>query len=162
VKQRKQITLPSGGTCVVRKLAQTDLIACGLMPMFLQFVKQRPTKGAELTDEQTVKLVEQMAQIKTVQLTRCAGSILSDGKRYKIVDKPNLDEVGENEISIEEMDQSDAEAICSAVDELSGLRKEAAEAAAKFPAGQENSGGAAPSSDELRGVADNPAGTQPV
>lgn len=148
----------------MRKLSQNDLIAAGLMPMCVQIAKRRPVAKEEIpTDEQTIQLVTSVAEIVKVKLTRCCGSITAkDGSTFKIVDKPNVDDLGENEISIEELDQADAEAISAAVDELSGLKKEAAQAAEKFPAGQETVRGTAPNSPELRSAADEPAGTQPA
>jgi hypothetical protein len=142
----------------VRKLAQSDYIASGQMPLFLKFARGKTPKQEELTDEQTVKFVESMAEITKVKLTRCCGAITAtDGKSYRIVDKPNIDDVGELEISIEMLDQADANAICAAIDELSGMTKEAAKAASTFPEGSTDGGGVSSAGEHLQSSADGPA-----
>jgi len=89
-------------------------------------------------------------------LTRCTGSVrFSDSVRKKIVDKPNIDDLDElTEISIEQLDQADAEMIVEEVSAISKIGKEAAEHIAKpFPETTEatvNSGG--PAGDEIRSV----------
>ncbi|HMJ67173.1 MAG TPA: hypothetical protein VK615_17645, partial [Candidatus Binatia bacterium] len=60
-------------------------------------------------------------------LTRCTGSVrFSDSVRKKIVDKPNIDDLDElTEISIEQLDQADAEMIVEEVSAISKIGKEA-------------------------------------
>lgn len=162
MKNRKQITLPSGGRCVVRKISQSDYIASGQAPVFLKIGKQgrKPVVEANLTDAELVKMIEAMAGLTRVKLSRCCGAVTTkDGARFKIVDKPNVDDLADDEISIDELDQADAEAICAAIDELSGLKKEAVQAADTFPAEQAGSGEPAPAGNVLSSPADGSAGT---
>lgn len=163
MKTRKQITLPSGGRCVVRKISQADYIASGHAPVFLQIGKQgrKPVaEPGEMSDAELMKMIEAMSGLTRVKLTRCCGTVTTaDGTQLKIVDKSNVDDLAENEVSIDELDQADAEAICAAVDELSGFKKEAVQAAATFPAQQAGSGESAPVGNVLPRPADDAAGT---
>lgn len=155
---KKQITLPSGGKCTVRKIAQSDYLASGQGIQLIQLARTGRSlttqKANELSDADAAKMLQIMVDVTKVKLTRCCGVITQpDGTRVKIVDKPDVDDVGEGEVSIELLDQDDANAICAAVDELSGMTKEAARAAATFPEGSSDSGGVSPAGSELQ----NPA-----
>lgn len=146
----------------MRKVSQGDYIASGQAPVFLQMGKQgRKPVESEPTEAELIKMIEAMAGLTRVKLTRCCGTItMPDGKTtFKIVDKPNIDDVADNEVSIDELDQADAEAICAAVDELSGLKKEAVQAAATFPAQHAGSGESASAGDDIPRPADGSAGT---
>lgn len=164
MKNRKEITLPSGGKCLVRKMGQSDYLASGRTLFFVQLHEQRRTrKETTISDDEAVKLLEGMSDLTKVKLTRCCGAItMPGGERFKIVDKPNVDDVQSGEVSIEELDQADAEAICAAVDQLSGTTKEAAEAAQSFPETQERSGDVAPAGEVLRAEPAELPSTEPV
>lgn len=135
----------------MRKIAQSDYIASGQAPVFLRIAKEgKRSKEAPLSDEEFMQTFEAMIGLTKAKLTRCCGSISTkEGDRFKIVDKL-IDDLTENEISIEELNQADADAICAAIDELSGLKKEAVEAAQTFPEGQADGSGSAPNIVQLR------------
>lgn len=164
MKNRKEIILPSGGKCVVRKMGQSDYLASGRTLFFVQLHEERKkSSNKPISDADAVKLIEGMADLTKAKLTRCCGTITTTGgERLKIVDKPNVDDLQPGEISIEELDQADAEAICAAVDKLSGTTKEAAEAAQSFPETQERSGDVAPAGEVLRAEPDELPSTEPV
>lgn len=134
-KSIKKITLPSGGTCTVRRMSQSDYIESGHAPVFLRLAAESKRKAPRAESvENDVEIVRAGIDLIKAKLLRCCGAITDGGgHKFKIVDKPNVDDVADDEISIEMLEQADAEAICDAIDELSGLTKEAAEAAAKFP-----------------------------
>lgn len=136
---RKKITLPSGATCVIRKLAAKDLATyCGDVPVFAPELTGRTPKAEAPADP---KLVAQGVAYMTVALLCCCSPLtLEDGRKLKIVEKP-LDEAADSEITIGELDDADAKAIFDGVVELSGIvvpesGKEAAKAAVPFPAEQ--------------------------
>lgn len=155
VKAQKKITLPSGATCVVRKISERDFIAAGQTLLFLNFNSaKRKAAAVEMSEE---KAFESLVKLTEVMLTNCCGRLtFPTGEVLKIVNK-QFDECAENEIAIETLDQKDAMAIVAAVQELSGMTKEAAAAAQTFPEGQANGGSSAPAGGELRSAADGTA-----
>jgi hypothetical protein len=127
LQTRSKITLPSGATCVVRKIAMQDCIELRNVPAAFASGK-RP--DVEPTREQ----VEYGVKLMRIALLKCCSPLtISSGNKLTIVDKP-LDEVRDGvEITIEELDQDDAQAIAGEVFRLSNLGKEAAEKAKPFP-----------------------------
>jgi hypothetical protein len=85
-------------------------------------------------------------------LTRCCSRILHNGESYRIVDAPFAD-AKDDEISIDEMPQEDAQAIVTAVQEFSGMTKEAAQRAKPFPQEPEASRQPPPDGEDLRRIA---------
>lgn len=112
---RKQITLPSGGTCVVRGMRAGDFARLG---------EDIPTiYGKQIKGEATPSQVKAGVRVMTVALLTCCSPVIMDGKRLRIVDK-DLDLVAEGEISIEELSDADGLTIVNAVCEMSGIGKE--------------------------------------
>lgn len=154
-KARKKITLPSGATCTVRKVSGNDFVTAGLSPVISALQdsvrKKRPT---ELDD----KTLQQMVKVTSMMLLRCVGVITNeDGSKVKIVDKP-IDDLADDETTIEELDQVDANMIVDEIHRLSGLKKEAATAAAPFPEEQAAPAGSSSDSEGLRPAANGAAG----
>src|ERR1051326_7813657 len=152
----KRITLPSGGSCLVRKISQRDYIASGLMPVILRLSKMTETDvRKKASEEEEAKAIEHLTRMVEVKLFNCVGKIsYPDGRTVRIVDK-RFDDCKDDEISIDEVSQADAAAIVEAVDELSGLRKEAAAAASKFRQGPADGSGDSPAGDVLQRPADD-------
>lgn len=157
----RKITLPtSGGMLLVRKISQRDFINAGKLPVFLSFVNEK--RRTAIVEGGEEKLIEAMTDIFDVMLTTCAGKVtFPDGSVKKIVRKP-FDDCAENELSIDVLDQADATAIVDAVQELSGMTKGAAQAAASFPEKQNGLREPAPNGDDVSRSADGPAEAQPV
>jgi hypothetical protein len=160
-KAQKEIVLPSGGKCIVRKLSERDFIAAGQTLLFLNFAapSKRKQPVAEISEE---KAFESLVSLTEVMLTNCCGPIdFPDGTRLKIVKKPFY-ECDQTEIAIETLDQKDAAFIVDQVQALSGMTKEAAAAAQTFPEGQANGSSAAPAGEQLQGSPVRPAEPQSV
>lgn len=131
-ESRKEIVLPSGGKCRVRRISGNDFIAAGLTPIVADLRKQSRSK-ASLEGEFDQRTLENMVKVTEAMLLRCVGKItLADGRTVKIVRK-DLDDLTDGEITIEELDQPDADAIVAEIHQLSGLTKGAAQAVAPFP-----------------------------
>lgn len=161
MKSQKDIVLPSGGKCIVRKLSERDFIAAGQTVLFLNFAgsSKRKSASSEISEE---KAFESLVSLTEVMLTNCCGPIeFPDGTRLKIVKKPFY-ECDATEVAIETLDQKDAAFIVDQVQSLSGMTKEAASAAQTFPEGQTNSGVPSPAGDKLQSPSDRPAESQPV
>lgn len=127
---RKTITLPSGATVKVRKLSALDLaIETGEVRSVGPSSKSKPTE----------KDIEFGLKVVRIALTKCTGKVAFPTGAKKIVDKGLDDSNDATEITIEELDQADADAIVSAVFELSGIG--GAANAAKFPEEQAANGG---------------------
>jgi len=152
MKTSKQIKLSSGATCVIRPLSQRDLIANGAAPLFIQFAKMAKRRAPSSEDIDETKAIEAMVHLAEIKLTNCCGPITyPDGTRLAIVKKP-FHECASNEVTIDDLAQQDANEIVAAIDELSGLTKEAVEAAATFlqqSGGQANGDCAASPGGEL-------------
>jgi len=166
MKARQKITLPSGGVCMVRKVSGRDFIAGGLAPVISELKIQRAKRaaGPARTEDAPIDMreVELVAKCQTMMLCRCVGEITFPGdEKVRIVDKP-FDQCSDSEISIEEIDQEDANFLAATINRLSGLTKEAAVAAAPFPEGQAPAAGVAPDSEGIRLPADSAPGAEPV
>jgi hypothetical protein len=129
---RKKITLPSGATCVVRKVSAGDLaIHLGDVPTF----DGTPSAAGAPSNADIARGVEYM---RIAVLVCCSPLTMPDGKRLRVVDK-DLDKLTDGEIAIGELSDADAQCIFDSVAEISGIRKEAAESSAKpFPEEQES------------------------
>ena len=133
---RKKITLPSGGTVVVRKIAAQDFaLHQGEIPAVYQ-PEGRPAKEGEPSQRQIAAGIRSM---RVALLSCCSPTTGADGIRRKLVEK-DLDQTTDAEITIGELSDQDAQAIVTAVAELTNLGKEAASAARKFPEEPEASG----------------------
>jgi len=132
---RQKLTLPSGATCVVRKLSAADFaLHTGDVPVFNSGAASPAREG----EPDPKAIVQGVHYIRLALLCSCSPLSMPDGRRLRIVDK-ELDQLKDGEITIGEMDDSDVNAIFDAVAELSGvMRKEAANgsAAKPFPAEQ--------------------------
>jgi hypothetical protein len=124
-RTRRLINLPSGATASIRKLCARDFIEFGNIPDVLS----GKAKEGRAPSKQEIEWGDKCVR---VMLTRCCSRIQSEGQSFRIVDAPFAD-CKDDEISIEEMDQADAQAIVNAVQEFSGLTKEAAQRAKPFP-----------------------------
>lgn len=115
---RNLIRLPSGGSVKIRKLSVYDYSEMTF-----------PPKGAS-----EKALIRAGVEQTKIILTRCTGKIrFSETDKRQIVDKSLDDSDDLTEITIDELDQDDAEAIVSAVKVLSGLTKEAGDKPKPFP-----------------------------
>lgn len=134
-KNRKLITLPSGGTCYIRKLIANDYIAIGDIPSTIQ---DGDSHKREPTEDEKKKMFERGIATQRVIFTRCISPIrfFDSGtrktERLTVVDKP-FGAAAENEIEIEALDQADAVFIVHEVLSFSDmLRKEAGDSAQTF------------------------------
>lgn len=128
---RKQITLPSGATCVVRKLSRMDFVGEDRLPQAFPASVAAPEPDQPLPPE----AIDFAAKLGRIALTKACGAIVKpDGTRVRIVSK-HLADCSDAEITVEEMDDRDADAIINAVSELTGMTREAGREAAPFPAG---------------------------
>lgn len=130
-RTRQTVELPSGAKVTIRKLCGSDFLGVGNIPVAL-------TVAAKANGEHSPSQahIEYGVKLSTIMLTRCCGPIQFEGESLRIVNKP-FAETGTGEISIEELEQADAEAIVQAITKFSGLGKEAAAAARPFPDGPE-------------------------
>lgn len=147
---RKTITLPSGGTVCVRKLSAYDFAThFGDVPVIA------PEGAPGTTRSRATKKDDPAFGLKFIRLalTVAAGPIKDpDGKTRRIVDK-KFHECAEDEITLEEFPQADADAIFNAVLELSGMKGGAADKAAKFPEESAGTDSTGPGSETLRETA---------
>lgn len=129
LKTRKEITLPSGGTCVIRKLSPLDLSGLPVMPQAF------PQEGESKRPVDENRALQYGLSVSRAILSKCVSKIsYKDGDRLvlvKIVDK-DFGDCGTNEISVEEVEQEDANMIVKEVMELSNMTKEAGQEAAPF------------------------------
>lgn len=131
---REKLTLPSGATCVVRKLCAADFaLHTGEVPVF----NEDAATPARAGEPDAKAIAQGVHYARMALLCACSPLSMPDGRRLRIVDK-ELDQLRDGEITIGEMDDVDAQAVFNAVAELSGvMRKEAVNGAAKpFPAEQ--------------------------
>lgn len=123
---RQTLTLPSGATVLIRKMKGRDFLELGEAPASIE--KRAPDAPA-LKPHELAWLVASNNLI----LTRCTGPLcFPDGTKRVIVNKP-FALTSEAEISIEELDDADAEAILTAVTAFSNEGREAGRKALKFP-----------------------------
>lgn len=129
---RKSLTLPSGATTVVRKLSRMDFLDQDRFPVAYLVSSAQKASGAQeggYTEEQA----KFAARIGCVCLLKACGRLrYPDGKVVTIVNK-QFDECTDNEVTIEELDDRDAEVIIREVTKLSAITKEDAAEAATFP-----------------------------
>lgn len=126
---RKKITLPSGATIVIHKLNTFN----------------EPFLTPRRRGEGDADLESGMRLTKFALTNPNNGPLLFEGEALRIVDKPKADA---GEITIEELEQADANAIFSEIIEFSGLTKAGQEARKTFPEGQE-AGGSNPSTGSI-------------
>lgn len=139
-RSTQTLALPSGATVCVRKPALSDFLAVGLHPGNLPQKKQ--------PGDYTPKDLETLNAYWRMVLSRCCHGFEFEGERLKIVTTP---ESKDDEITIEELDQQDAEAMMARVNELMIQEKEAAVTATTFPEAQSHNGGeSAPNGKALR------------
>jgi hypothetical protein len=121
---RKLIELPSGARVKIRKLSFFDFAR----------IDQKDN-----------------AQVLRVMLTRCTGKVrFSETDKRQIVDKHFDDADDLTEITIEELDQADAEKIVAEVSKLSGIGSEEAETLKPFPEKTEVVSASGPAGDTLQ------------
>lgn len=131
-RNRKQIKLPSGATIVIAKLNTFSE----------PFIAQRKTD-----DDLTAGV-----RLAKYCLTNPAnGPFCFEQESARIVDKPTADP---GEITIEELEQDDADAIIREITVFSGLDKAGREARNTFPAGQAPGDQPASNGDDLPRPAD--------
>lgn len=142
---RKTVILPSGASCKIRRLSAHDVaLTAGDIPII---APDAGGEGKKLTD----KAIELGLRITRAALTRCTGKLTyPDGTQKQIVDKSIDDSDDEKEITIEELDQADADFLAAEIFALSGMRKEAAPEGVKpFPEKPESNGNAGCDSEAL-------------
>lgn len=133
-RNRKIIDLPSGAKAQVRALSYRDML--GLRHMVAPNLGgPRPRQ----TDAAREAAVDDEARLYDLALSRCLAWIEYEGKHLVPATGKPWTDCGEEEISIDEIDQKDGRAIFEAVAELSGFGGEAAQAAT-FPEAKEPGG----------------------
>ena len=153
---RKKITLPSGGTVVVRKIAAQDFaLHQGEIPAVYQpeVGRAAPRAPGQEYEPSQRQIAEGIRSMRVVLLSCCSPITGADGIRRKLVEK-DLDQTTDAEITIGELSDQDAQAIVTAVAELTNLGKEAASAARKFPEESETPGVCGPAGPALSEIAD--------
>lgn len=132
---RKKITLPSGASCTIRKLAGLDCLALGFLPQ--AFPAESKNGEAGKNGHLTSQEMQMQVKLATATLTRCVSPLsFPDGRRLRIVDK-ELDEAAEDEMTIGELDDQDAMFLVNEINALSGLSREAGQQARTFPVAEE-------------------------
>lgn len=152
--ERKKVTLPSGATLVMRRVCGMDyvLAGCAEFPDFLRIVTDKePEKAlAKLTP---AKMAE-WHRVSLAVIARCCSPVrFADGSKCKLVAK-ELDECGDNEMTLEELPQADFETIQQAFTEMS---QEAGRKARPFPEQPQAAGDVAPAGESLPGAPVAPA-----
>lgn len=140
---RKKITLPSGGTCVVRALSGFDYANMKRKPRAFpnpESISQIESGEREVTDAE----LESGAAFMEAILLNCVSPITYGETRRRIVVGKDLDQIGEDEILLQEIPQEDVSFIVSEVSGMSKMSKEAGEKARNFPEGQPANGDTAP------------------
>jgi len=127
-RSRKTIKLPSGATITIRKLAGYDFAKLGDWPLAFD---RKPGNGSQspTSDKKSFEFGVKMAKLI---LTDCTGPMTFEGETLCIVNKP-FNDTTETELSIDELEQADAECIIDEVKRFSGMGKEAAETGRTFP-----------------------------
>lgn len=149
---REKITLPSGGTCVVRALSAFDFASMKRKPKAFPTpddVKSVNEGEREMTDDE----IATNAAFMEVILLRCVSPVTWGDSRRKIVEDKDLDLVGDDEITIGELPQADAIEIVSKASSLSNLGREAGQMAQNFPEGCELPSEPASTSEDVREAA---------
>lgn len=138
---RHNLTLPSGGTCVVRALSALDLGKMPIKPAAFPNPERFKEVAAEgslesLTDVEIGNVAKVMEFILLSE-NRICSPITWGNDRRRVVSNKDLDEVCDDEITVEELPQADADAIVGKVFELGSMTKEAGQSLGTFPQGQE-------------------------
>ena len=118
-RNRKTITLPSGGEVEIRKLSVADFLKVGDIPS--AFVS-----GDEKERERSVTEGSPFAR-NFLKICLTCGVV-----SMRVVDKPAYD-CGPDEVAVEEIPTADASFIASAVAEFTNLAGGAGEGIARFP-----------------------------
>lgn len=146
---RKTLTLPSGATVLIRKMKGRDFFELGEAPASLEKRTERHPQDPLRPDE-----LAWLVASNNLILTKCTGPICDpDGSKRTLVNKP-FALTSEAEISIEELEDEDGEAIIKAVNEFSQEGREAGRQALKFPHEPALSPDAGSSGDALRPAAE--------
>jgi hypothetical protein len=150
-KTRIDIVLPvSGGRLSIRKARWQDYLPLGEAPAALAEVPE--LKGEKKI---TPAQLEYTVRATNLMLVNCTTRVrFDDGRLLRIVDKSFAECDPATELTIEEMDDADATAIIKAINEFTGMSKEAAQAAKPFPAEQTTAGDASLHGEELRKTSD--------
>ena len=147
-RTRKQITLPSGATCVIRKLRPRDFVSVGSIPT--TYPEQHAKRGlADKAEDERWAL-----RAERVILSECVCNFEHDGKVYRIVDK-RFSETSADEIAIEELEETEAAFIVSEVMRFSGLEKGASREAPGFQPNGSGHDSVGPNGGTLRATAVN-------
>lgn len=152
--ERKKVTLPSGATLVMRKVCGMDymLAGCGEFPDFLRIVSAKEPEKS-IAKMPPAKMAE-WHRLSLAVIARCCSPVrFPDGSKLKLVAK-ELDECGDDEMTLEELDQLDFEAIQQAFTDMS---QEAGRKARPFPEQPKTAGDAPPSGEVLPLPAEPPA-----
>ena len=127
----RRLTLPSGATILVRKLAVGDFQSLGKVPSTLGEADRLRLRDAK-PETMTPADFDFIVKLTTLILTRCCGPLEFEGESLTLVDKP-FAECADTEIAISQVEQADANEIVQAVNALSGMTKEAATKIRPFP-----------------------------
>ena len=123
----RKLTLPSGGTCIVRRLTARDSLALGFIP---------DTFGdAKVTDDEKAAAKTKQVAVKMSEIILCDCAkrfTKQDGSAFSVVKKP-FDECSDSEVNVDLMATTeDGEFIVGQVMEMSGFGQAAKEAASPF------------------------------
>ena len=132
-RNRKLLTLPSGAVVMIRKLLARDYLTSKEIPI-MDLVGKRSKASQEEISSDNIQVSIVLAKII---LTACTSQFVFGGVTYRIVDKATAD-CADNELSIEDLDQADADAIVAEVNSFSGWTPQAAEAAKPFLSESQN------------------------
>ena len=133
MQTRRKLTLPSGGTCTVTKLASEHFVRLGLDVPLLYGKIQNKTA----TDNEVAMFT---AETLRVICLSCVSPIMgTDRRRRRIVEK-DLDLLKPDEVLPSEIAEEDKVAIFEAVTGLTGMGEEASGQARTFPSEQKAGG----------------------
>ena len=140
----KQLTLPSGATCWIRKLVGNDFVTIGNIPAF----RGDKADKREPSESEKAAAVKWSLGLEKIIFTHCVSDFTLENEKLKIVDKP-LNTAGKGEIEIELLDGEDAAAIVQAVMAFSSMGKGAAGNGQTFRPDEDRHGEPAPPRDNL-------------
>lgn len=125
----RKLTLPSGGTCKVRRLTPRDSLKVGVIPDVLA----EPEKAKDTKAEREAKAAYSI-RMNEVILCDCLGLITDkDGRTFRVVNKGAFDCSDTEENCDLFATTDDGAAVVEAVLELSGFKTSDREALAPFP-----------------------------
>jgi hypothetical protein len=116
-RQTQPLNLPSGATCRIRKLTAQDWLSAGERDLPLLFARAGGATQLSTADPEAIALGIRLGH---VALLRCCRRIVAEGQNLTLVEKPFTD-CAAGELSLELLDQADAQAIIEAVFTFSGL-----------------------------------------